>query len=224
MSAQDETRLRGDGSQDDGGQSPASDSGLASDDAAVGGQSPGVVGEGSQGDGGQSPASDRVLASAGGAGGGQSPGDLRQRLADAEASRDEYLGDLQRVAADFDNYRKRVLRDSETLARRATAGLVERLLPVLDDLERALDAAEHHDEAKVVEGVRLTRATLWNLLAQEGVSEIEADGAPFDPHVHEALLTQPAEDVEPGAIVQVLQKGYRHGDAVVRPVRVIVAE
>ena len=94
---------------------------------------------------------------------------------------------------------------------------------MLDDLDRALDAAEHHEEAKVVDGVRMTRATLWNVLAGEGIAEIEAEGA-FDPHVHEALLAQPVEGAEAGSIVQVLQKGYRLGEAVVRPARVVVAE
>ena len=96
-------------------------------------------------------------------------------------------------------------------------------MPVLDDLERALDAAEQHEEAKVVAGVEMTKSALAAALASEGLEEIAADGV-FDPHVHEALLAQPAEGVEPGAIVQVVQRGYRLGDAVLRPARVIVAE
>jgi molecular chaperone GrpE len=148
--------------------------------------------------------------------------ELLARALDAEATRDEYLGDLQRLQADFENYRKRVLREQEAFAARASAALVERLLPVVDDLERALDAAEHHEEAKVVEGVRLTRDALLAALAAEGLEEIEADG-PFDPHVHEALLSQQGHGAEPGSIVQVVQRGYRLGDQVVRPARVIVA-
>ena len=148
--------------------------------------------------------------------------ELLARTLDAEAKRDEYLADLQRVAADFDNYRKRVLREQEAFAGRASARLVERLLPVVDDLERALDAAEHHEEAKVIEGVRLTRDALLATLKAEGLEEIAAEG-PFDPHVHEALLSQPAEGVEPGVILSVVQRGYRLGDTVIRPARVIVA-
>jgi molecular chaperone GrpE len=144
-------------------------------------------------------------------------------LALAEAQRDEYLRDLQRVAADFDNYRKRALRDQQLFAARAAERLVAKLLPVLDDLERALDAAEHHEDAKVIEGVEMTRSALAAALASEGLEEIVAEGA-FDPHVHEALLAQPVEGVEPGSIVQVVQRGYRLGDAVLRPARVIVAE
>ena len=149
--------------------------------------------------------------------------ELVARLAEAEGKRDEYLRDLQRLAADFDNYRKRALRDQQALVARAHERLVLELLPILDDLERALDAADVHDEATVVEGVRLVRRALLASLEREGLAEIEADGA-FDPHVHEALLTQPGEGAEPGSVLQVVQKGYRLGDKVLRPARVVVAE
>ena len=105
----------------------------------------------------------------------------------------------------------------------ANERLVKDLLPILDDLERALEAAAEHEEAKLEEGVALVHRSLADLLAREGLAEIDTDGA-FDPHVHEALLSQPAEDAESGAVLQVLQKGYRLGDVVVRPARVIVAE
>jgi molecular chaperone GrpE len=141
----------------------------------------------------------------------------------AEAERDEYLRDLQRVAAEFDNFRKRTAREQAALAERAHERLVKELLPVLDDLERALDAAEAHDEAKLVDGVRLVQQALRQALEREGLAEIDAEGK-FDPHVHEALLAQPVEDAEHGDVVQVLQKGYRLGDRVLRPARVIVAE
>jgi molecular chaperone GrpE len=149
--------------------------------------------------------------------------ELLARLQDAERKREEVLDDLRRVAADFDNYRKRVAREQTQLFARAGERVVAKLLPVLDDLERALDAAEHHEEAKVLEGVRMTKDALAGVLASEGVEEIDADG-PFDPHVHEALLTQPAEGVESGHVVQVVQRGYRLGDVVLRPARVVVAE
>jgi molecular chaperone GrpE len=138
------------------------------------------------------------------------------------AERDEYLNDLKRVAAEFDNFRKRVARDQESLVLRAAERLVKELLPVLDDLERALDAAEQHEEAKLEEGVRLVHRQLAEALRREGLEEIPTDGK-FDPHVHEALLSQPSE-AEEGTIVEVLQKGYRLGDRVLRPARVIVAE
>lgn len=151
------------------------------------------------------------------------PQELLARLQDAEREREKVLDDLRRVAADFDNYRKRVAREQTQMFARAGERVVAKLLPVLDDLERALDAAEQHEEAKVLEGVRMTKDALAAVLASEGVEEIPTDGA-FDPHVHEALMTQPAEGAEPGHVVQVVTRGYRIGDAVLRPARVVVAE
>lgn len=143
-------------------------------------------------------------------------------LAAVTAERDEYLALAQRVQADFENYRKRAARDQERLVAHAHERLVLDLLPILDDLERALDAAERHEEAALVDGVRLVERSLRGALVKEGLVEIETDG-PFDPHVHEALLARPAEGVEPGAVIEVVQRGYRLGDKVVRPARVIVA-
>ncbi len=137
--------------------------------------------------------------------------------------RDEYLDSLQRLKAEFDNYRKRAAREQASFAARAGESLLKELLPILDDLERALDAAESHEEAKLEEGVRLVHRSLFEALRKQGLEVIDTDGA-FDPHVHEALLAQPIEDAEPGSVVQVLQKGYRLGDRVLRPARVVVAE
>jgi molecular chaperone GrpE len=142
-------------------------------------------------------------------------------VAALEAERDEYLNDLKRVAAEFENYRKRAARDQESLVARAHERLVKELLPVLDDLERALAAAEEHEEAKLEEGVRLVHRELKAALDREGLAEIETDGV-FDPHVHEALLSQPSE-AEEGSVLEVLQKGYKLGDRVLRPARVVVA-
>ena len=138
------------------------------------------------------------------------------------AERDEYLEHLKRVAADFENYRKRAARDQESLVARAAERLVRELLPVLDDLERALQAAEQHEEAELEEGVRLVHRQLADALRKEGLEEIPTEGK-FDPHLHEALLAQPAE-AEEGTVIEVLQKGYRLGDRVLRPARVVVAE
>ena len=148
--------------------------------------------------------------------------ELEERLAKAEQERDEHLADLQRVAADFENYRKRVARDQQNLVARAHERLVKELLPVLDDLERALEAATEHEEAKLEDGVRLVHRELKEALAKEGLVEIETNGK-FDPHKHEALLTQPSEEDE-GAIIEVLQKGYRLGDRVLRPARVVISQ
>ena len=147
--------------------------------------------------------------------------ELEERLASLAAERDEYLNDLKRVAADFENYRKRAARDQESLVTRAHERLVKELLPVLDDLERALAAAEEHEEAKLEEGVRLVHRELKHALDREGLAEIETNGR-FDPHVHEALLSQPSE-AEEGSVLEVVQKGYRLGDRVLRPARVVVA-
>jgi len=144
-----------------------------------------------------------------------------EQLATLEAERDEYLNDLKRVAAEFENYRKRVLRDQESLVARAHERLVKELLPVLDDLERALAAAEEHEEAKLEEGVRLVHRELKAALDREGLAEIDTNGV-FDPHVHEALLSQPSE-AEEGSVLEVLQKGYKLGDRILRPARVVVA-
>ena len=137
------------------------------------------------------------------------------------AENESLIDDLQRLKAEFDNYRKRAARDQESLVARAHERLVKELLPVLNDLERALEAAEQHEEAKLEDGVRLVHRALAEALAREGLAEIETNGK-FDPHIHEALLTQPS-DAEEGSVIEVLQKGYRLGDRVLRPSRVVVA-
>jgi molecular chaperone GrpE len=135
--------------------------------------------------------------------------------------RDEYLDALQRLKAEFDNYRKRVARDQQELAARAHERLVRELVPVLDDLERALEATTEHEEAKLEEGVRLVHRALAEALGREGLAEIDTNGK-FDPHTQEALLSQPSE-AEEGTVIQVLQKGYTLGDRVLRPARVIIS-
>ena len=142
-------------------------------------------------------------------------------VAQLTRERDEYLDALQRLKAEFDNYRKRVARDQQELAARAHERLVKELLPVVDDLERALEAANEHEEAKLEEGVRLVHRALADALAKEGLIEVETNGR-FDPHTQEALLSQPS-DQEEGTVIQVVQKGYRLGDRVLRPARVVVA-
>jgi molecular chaperone GrpE len=142
-------------------------------------------------------------------------------LAAVTRERDDYLDSLQRLKAEFDNYRKRVARDQRELAARAHERLMKELVPVLDDLERALEFASQHDDAKLEEGVRLVHRSLADALAREGLVQIETDGK-FDPHTQEALLSQPSE-AEEGSVIQVLQKGYTLGDRVLRPARVVVS-
>ena len=143
--------------------------------------------------------------------------------AELQKQRDDYYDRLLRKQAEFDNYRKRTERERIQLSEAAAVDLLGELLPVLDDLERALEAAAEHEEAKLEEGVRLVHRSLLGLVERHGLSEIEAEGA-FDPHVHEALLAQPVEGAEPGSVVEVLQKGYRLGDRVLRPARVVISE
>jgi molecular chaperone GrpE len=139
-----------------------------------------------------------------------------------QAERDELFDRLQRLAAEFDNFRKRNARDNATLTERANERLVKELIPILDDLGRALEAATEHEEAKLEEGVRLVHRSLAALLAREGLSEVETNGK-FDPHTQEALLSQPS-DAEEGSVIQVFQKGYKLGDRVLRPARVVVSQ
>jgi len=129
---------------------------------------------------------------------------------------------LLRLAADFENYKKRAARERDEYVTFANERLIKELLPVLDDLERALQAAVEHEEAKLEEGVELVHRSLASLLERNGVKEISTEGK-FDPHVHEALLSQPSE-AEQGTVIDVMQKGYTIGDRVVRPARVIVSE
>ncbi len=149
------------------------------------------------------------------------PVEAADELAAVTRERDDYLDRLQRLKAEFDNYRKRSARDQESFAARANEALVKELLPILDDLERALDAAERHEEAKLEDGVRLIHQAFSQALRKQGLEEIGTDGK-FDPHVHESLLSQPSE-AEEGSVIQVVQKGYRLGDRVLRPARVVIA-
>jgi molecular chaperone GrpE len=160
------------------------------------------------------------------------PAEEETPLAEALRERDEYLDTLQRLQAEFDNYRKRAAREQSAIVSRASERLVKELIPVLDDLERALEATEEQGDSEVLvaggtarleEGVRLIQRALADALQREGLVEIDTNGK-FDPHVHEALLSQPDEEAESGTVLQVLQKGYRLGDRVIRPARVIVAE
>jgi molecular chaperone GrpE len=145
------------------------------------------------------------------------------RLSQLESERDEYLDTLRRVQAEFENYRKRVIKEQTALVDRATEGLVEQLLPVLDSFELALknaDAAGSDDVANVRKGVELVYAELLGVLEKSGVSRIEAEGKPFDPNVHEAVM-QEEGDGEP-VVSDVLRTGYTLKGRVLRPAMVKV--
>jgi molecular chaperone GrpE len=151
----------------------------------------------------------------------QDPAPAPDPVAEAEAKRDEYLELARRTQADFENYRKRTAKDLSAAGARAKLGLVRDLLPVVDNLERALESAESQDG--LAEGVRLVLTDLQGVLAREGVKAVEPAGERFDPNVHEALSTRPEDGADPGVVLDVVQKGYRMGDTVVRPARVVVS-
>jgi molecular chaperone GrpE len=145
------------------------------------------------------------------------------RLTQIESERDEYLDTLRRVQAEFENYRKRVIKEQTALVDRATSGLVEQLLPVLDSFELALknlDSAGSDDIESVRKGVELVYAELLGALEKAGLSRIEAEGKPFDPNVHEAVMQEDG-DGEP-VVTDVLRTGYTLKGRVLRPAMVKV--
>jgi molecular chaperone GrpE len=145
----------------------------------------------------------------------------QEETEEVEEQQPEQDDRLLRLAADFENYKKRAARERQEYVALANERLIAELIPILDDLERALAAAEEHQEAQLEEGVLLVHRSLAGLLERHGVKPIKTDGH-FDPHVHEALLSQPSE-AEEGSVIDVVQKGYKLGDRVVRPARVVVA-
>jgi len=149
-------------------------------------------------------------------------GDLDELVRTA-AQRDEYLALAQRTQADFENYRKRVARDSAAAQERGVTGLAKELLPALDNLDRALEAAEENDP--LLQGVRLVRSELAAALARAGIESFNPVGEAFDPALHEAMATapQPEDGWQSGTVVEVYQPGYRLGASVIRPARVVVA-
>lgn len=154
--------------------------------------------------------------------------DLDALLADTQRERDEYLDLAKRTKADFENYRKRMAAEVQASAARGKGELLREVVPVLDDLERAIQAAgldpEGDSEDGLAHGVLLVFRSLRDSLGRNGVEAVDPTGERFDPTAHEALSTAAAEGVEPGVVVEVLQKGYRLGDHLIRPARVVVSE
>jgi molecular chaperone GrpE len=139
-----------------------------------------------------------------------------------QAERDEYLALAQRAQADFENYRKRAAKEAAAAGDRAKGGLVRELLPVVDNLERALESADE-SEQHLAKGVRLVHSELVAVLQRNGIEPFDPTGEPFDPEVHEALSTQPADGAGPGMVVGVMEKGYKLNGTVLRPARVVVS-
>jgi molecular chaperone GrpE len=149
--------------------------------------------------------------------------DITDLLSDVERERDEYLELARRTKADFENYRKRVAGEAREAERRGRAALVRELLPVLDNLERALKASDEN-EGSLYEGVKLVLDELNGVLRRSGVESYEPAGEPFDPEWHEAMMTRPASGEDAGKVLEVLEKGYRQDGQVLRPARVVVGE
>jgi len=148
-------------------------------------------------------------------------GDLDE-LVKVAAQRDEYLALAQRTQADFENYRKRVAREAAAAQERGAAGLAKELLPALDNLDRALEAAQEDDP--LLKGVKLVRDELAAALARAGIESFKPQGEAFDPSLHEAVATAPGGDgVDGGTVIEVYQDGYRLGESILRPARVVVS-
>ncbi len=147
---------------------------------------------------------------------------LKTQLAEAQAKAQEYLDALQRERADFVNYRRRVEQEKEQMGQWTTGETVKKLLPVLDDLELAL--ANRPAGEPWTNGVELVYRKFQSILEKEGVIRIEAEGNPFDPNLHEAIMQEPSETHESGAVAAVLRQGYMHGERVLRPALVKVAQ
>jgi molecular chaperone GrpE len=143
-------------------------------------------------------------------------------LARAERERDEYLDLARRSQADFENYRKRAAREAAAAGERAKSGLVRELLPIVDNLERALASAED-GEQHLAEGVRLVHSELIAVLERNGVKQFDPAGDRFDPAEHEALSMRAEDGAEPGVVLDVVEKGYRANGSVLRPARVVVS-
>ena len=134
----------------------------------------------------------------------------------------EYLELAQRTQADFENFRKRAVKDMAAAGARAKAGLIRELLPVVDNIERAMGAVESDDDG-VGQGLKLVYAELEGVLSRNGVVAMEPAGQPFDPNVHEAISTREVEGADSGTVVDVVEKGYKLDETVIRPARVVVA-
>ncbi len=164
-------------------------------------------------DGGAPPAQDAAPPAA---------ADSEDQLARAQRERDEYLDLARRAQADFENYRKRAAKEAAAAGQRAKSGLVRELLPVVDNLERAL-ASARDDEQHLAEGVRLVHSELIAVLERNGVEQFDPRGERFDPGEHEALSMRSEDGAESGTVLDVVEKGYRANGGILRPARVVVS-
>jgi molecular chaperone GrpE len=149
---------------------------------------------------------------------------LKGRMQTAEKERDQYLELLQRTRADFENYQKRIQRDIQQERRYSAGPVALDLLPVIDNLERAMEAAKKAGEAgPLVQGVAMVQNQVVDSLKRHGITLIDALNKPFDPTQHQAVMQQPGKDQPPNTVIQVLQQGFMIHDRVLRPASVIVS-
>ena len=149
---------------------------------------------------------------------------IKAALEVSEAKASEYLDGWQRTQAEFANYKKRVHRDRELINQDAVGKVVRNYLPILDDLERALkDRPQEDDNAAWANGIELISRKMVTLLENDGVVPIDAVGELFDPNLHEAIAQVPGGNYESGQIIEVVQTGYRIGERILRPARVVIA-
>ncbi|MBI4731266.1 MAG: nucleotide exchange factor GrpE [Chloroflexi bacterium] len=148
--------------------------------------------------------------------------ELQKQLAEAQSQAAEYKDGWQRALADFQNYKRRTDAEKADAYQNAVGTVVKRYLPILDDLERAL--ATRPADLPWVDGIELVYRKLQTILENEGLKRIEAEGQPFDPNFHEAISQEPAEGVESGRVIGVIQQGYTLGERVIRPAMVRVAQ
>jgi molecular chaperone GrpE len=168
----------------------------------------------------ESPPKSGAASTAGGADEAALEVDVDELVAVA-AQRDEYLALAQRTQADFENYRKRMSREASVAVGRGIAKLAKELLPALDSLDRALEGAAQDDP--LLDGVRLVRSELSAALARVGVESFSPLGERFDPTEQEAMAQRPGDDAESGTVLDVYEAGYRMGETIIRPARVVVA-
>ena len=149
-------------------------------------------------------------------------------LIEKAAKADEYLDLAQRTRAEFENYRRRVAREAAAAQQRGAVKLALELLPAIDNLDRALAHAASSDEAEngeaqLLSGIKHVHTDVLAALKRSGIEPFSPEGETFDPQFHEAVAQQPVEGADPGTVVEVYQRGYRFGENVLRPARVVVA-
>lgn len=150
--------------------------------------------------------------------------DLSPELAKLQAENEEHQQRLLRTQADFDNFRRRTLKEKEELGKYASAKLITELLPVIDNFERAISSAgESADNSSYSKGVEMIFCQLEGVLNAEGLTAMEAEGTPFNPEFHQAIMQVESEEYEEGIVVEVVQKGYLLKDKVLRPAMVKVS-